>query len=42
MERRRSFIDVGLLRSNGLDLGIDRSTDGILQPFYFPIYLTDH
>ena len=30
MERRRSFIDVGLLISNGLDFGIDRSTNGIL------------
>ena len=42
MERRRSVIDVGLLRLNDLDLGIDISVDVILWPFYFTISLTDH
>ena len=42
MERRHFFIDVGLLRSNDLDLGIDRSIDGTLWPFYFLVSLTNH
>ena len=42
MERMLSFIDVGLIKSNDLDLGIDSSTDGLLQPFFFPVSLTYH